>query len=124
MKVRAGFSTVLAAALLLFTVQGRAQQQAHHPEGKQQESMPPTGGMMTQHEQIRKLVGQLMQSLGEIRGEKNPQKLERKLAEHGAVLEQFGAAMKKQSAAMSDHMKNCPMMKSGMMNSGPQQEKE
>lgn len=110
MKLKTSLLSVLAAALLLFGIESRAQHSGHHPEGQKQESKSPMEEMMAQHQQVQMLADQMVESFKEIRGEKAPEKLAAKLAGHGALLERFSAAMKKQSAAMAEHMKSCPMM--------------
>jgi len=75
-----------------------------------------SGGMMSQmathHQQMSELMNKLMQSMAAIKGEKNPEALKSKLAEHQALLDQMHNQMMKQGKnmqMMSGQMKqNCP----------------
>lgn len=121
------FMGVLAAVTLLVTGVV-AQHDEHHPDqatppdkaaampvgqttGQMNQMMP----MMAAHAEAAKLADQLVAGFAAIENEKDPTALKEELAEHGKLLRELQANLKKQSEMM-EHMHG--MMMGGAMQAG------
>jgi hemerythrin-like domain-containing protein len=123
MKNRTLIALFSLAVLSLFAVGAQAQHAQHHPSeqnsgpGMMGEGMMGQGmmsqaamghRMMAHHQEMRKLMGQLMQNMTAMENEKDPAALQKLMAEHRTLLEQMHGEMMQQGKVMSDFMKNCP----------------
>ncbi len=132
MKHKILIGSFLAAALSVFSVTAVAQHTQHHPQQQatQEQSKPGMMGhgmtgqgmmgpgmmgqqMMARHQDMAKMMDQLMQSMAGMENAKDMSAMKTRLAEHRALLEQIHEKMMQQGKMMPqmvDRMKNCPMM--------------
>jgi hypothetical protein len=116
-------ASLLLAALSLFVIGAAAQHSQHQtsqesPEAETQaEAMMPCGmmseGMMARHQEVEKLVDRLVNSFSALKNERDPERLESQLREHGALLGELQSKAQHHSEmmqGMSEHMKDHPMM--------------
>ena len=131
MKDRTLMASFSLAILSLFAVGAQAQHAQHHPStqnscaGMMGAGMMGKGemgkGMMGQqmmgksmmacHQQMQKLMDQLMQNMTAMENEKDPAARAKLMSEQHGLLEQMRGDMMQQGKTMSDFMKNCPMMR-------------
>lgn len=105
------FASLIIAFALFITVaansQGEAQNQpTQSPSGMMNGGMGGMMGMMGQmtahHQQMSDLMNKLIESMSAIQTEKDPAKLQSKLAEHRALLEQMRSQMMQQGGMMQN----------------------
>ena len=112
MKSTTLIASLVIAAFSLFVIRVAAQHSEHPQEGM----MSPD--MMTQHQELGKMIDQLNKSFAALENEKDPAVLKNKLAEHGALLKQLQSKFQ-QSAGMMG-MTGQMMEHSMMMQHGEQ----
>jgi len=88
-----------------------AQHQHRHgciPAAQQKpEAMAP---IMAQQQRLEKLVADLIESFDKVRTSEDPTQRQAAMEEHARLLAEFREAFQQHHAAMTEHMKMCPMM--------------
>jgi len=118
MKHNATMAYLLLATLLLFAIGVAAQHSQHHPPPSTPKSESPAKPMtaeemMAHHQEVERLVNQLVDSAVALEADNDPEALRKGLADHRALLAQLQSKLGQRSEMMqrmSEHMKNCPMM--------------
>ena len=124
MKPKKLIASLLLAALSMFVIRATAQQSEHQQGQSPDNSQSPmsSGGMMspdmmaqhqkmmTQHQEMGKLIDQVVKSFSALENEKDPSLLKKKLAEHGALLKELHSKFQQNSGMMdmgqmSEHSK-------------------
>jgi hypothetical protein len=102
----------VAAVAGLLAAAGFAQQQMPMaPSAGMQGGMAMCSQMMTQHQEMATLTQKILDSFASLQNEKDPATLQKKLAEHGALL--------KELQTKESTMQTCPMMQGGQMGNMP-----
>jgi hypothetical protein len=113
MKSKIAIASLLLAALPWIIPQVAAQHEERHPRQNSGKSEAPMSGgmmspdmmgehqkMMTQHQEIGKLLDQLVNGFPAMENEKDPSLLKQKLAEHGALLKELQSKFHQNSGMM------------------------
>ena len=131
MKLKQTMAILAVAALPLLVVGAGSQHAEHHPAQAQAKSQMMGQGMMgkgmmmmgkkmmARHQEIKKLVDQLTESLTAMEGENDLATIKKELAADRALLHQLQSTlgqgrnmMGQMMGHMKEHMKTCPMKKS------------
>lgn len=138
MKLKQTMAILAVAALPLLVVGAGSQHAEHHPAKAQAKSQMTMGqgmmgqgmmggqgmmmgkNMMMHQQQAKKLVAQLTKSFAAMEGENDLAAIKKELAADRALLHQLQSTldqgrnmMGKMMGPMMEHMKTCPMRKSG-----------
>ena len=124
MKRQFTFALLIVFALLA-TVAMNSRGQAQNPSvqnppgmmnGGMGRMMGMMGQMTTHHQQMSDLMNKLMESMTAIQTEKDPAKLQSKMAEHRALLEQMWSQMMQQGSMMQNMSGQMPQACRGSWN--------
>ena len=93
--------TLLFAAVSLFPLRAPAQQAEPQTENMMSKDMMAQHRMMmTQHQEMGKLIDQLLQGVSALENEKDPVRLKKELAEHAGLLRELQNKFRQNSAMM------------------------
>ena len=117
---------LLLPALWLFAIQAPAQHSEHHPAQSQDNPESSMSGgmlspdmmaqhqqMMTQHEEMGELIDRLVKSFSALQNEKDPTRVKKDLAEHGALLKELQNKFQQNSGMMGQASRHAVMMQHG-----------
>ena len=101
MKSKTLIASLVIAAFSLLVIRVAAQHSEHSQGGMTSpDIMPQHEQMMSQHQELGKMIDQLNKNFSTLENEKDPAVLKPKLAEHGALLKQLQSKFQESSGMM------------------------
>lgn len=94
-------TSLLLAAFFLFATGATAQHSEHHPsQTTSKADSQASSAMVAHHQEMERLVNQLLQNFAALENEKDPEIMRSKLAEHRVLLKQLQSKITRCSEMM------------------------